>query len=172
MSLEKIKSLVYTANQMEEMKNAAIKDSVKDRRELRFKALNQIQEYFKDVAAIGNFPWIEVPCHIYWLNKDRDNYNLSIYVHDGTVDFHESAAASSLKINDFCHKNNDDFIYKCSDGTIRWNDGYVELIEKWDTIKKYFEEELEKSLIKKMGETQQSLVNFKTSYEIVANFKV
>ena len=172
MSLERIKSLVDTVNQMEEMKNKAIKGSTKDRRELRFDALKQIQNYFKDVAAIGNFPWIDVPCNIYWLNKGENSRKLSIRVHDGTVDLWESSSASSLRIDDFCNKTEAHFIYTYSDGRIKWEDGYVELIEQWDTIKKFFEEGLEKALIKKMGETQQELVNFKASYEVVANFKI
>lgn len=172
MSLERIKSLVDTANQMEKMKNEAIKDSVKDRRELRFQALKQIQNYFKDVAAIGDMPWVYVPCNIYWLNKNDSLYQLSIRVHNGTVDFDESSGASRLKIEDFCNKSEEDFIYCYSDGKIKWNEGYVELVEKWSTIKKSFEEELEKVLIEKMNKTQQELVDFKASYETVANFKI
>ena len=172
MSLERIKSLVDTVNQMEKMKNEAIKDSAKDRRELRFQALKQIQNYFRDIAAMGDMPWVNVPCNIYWLNRNKDQHELSIRVHNGTVDFDESSSASRLEINDFCNKSEEDFIYRCTDGTIKWNDGYVELVEKWSTIKRCFEEELEKVLVEKMNRTQQELVNFKASYEIVANFKI
>lgn len=172
MSLERIKSLVDTANQMEKRKNEAIKGSVQDRRELRFNALKQIQNYFRDVAAIGDMPWVEVPCNIYWLNKYKDSRKLSIRVHNGTVDFDEWSAASKLEIKDFCNKSEEDFIYTDGDGKIKWNDGYVELVEQWSTIKRCFEEELEKVLIEKMHKTQQELVNFKTSYETVANFQV
>jgi len=173
MSLERIKSLVETVNQMEEMKSKAIKSSVKERRELRFDALKQIQNYFKDVATLGNFPWIEVPYSIYWLNRGKDDKKLlKIHVCDGTVELWESASASHLEIKDFCNQTEAHFIYTYSDGRIKWNDGYVELVEQWPSIKASFEEELEKALIKKMGETQQELVNFKASYEVVANFKV
>lgn len=172
MSLERIKSLVDTAKQMEEMKNKAIKGSAKDRRELRFKALREIQNYFRDVATLGDFPWIDVPYHIYWLNKSDSRYNLSIRVHDGTVDLWEQSSASSLKIEDFCSKTEAHFIYTYSDGQIKWEDGYVQLVEQWPNIKASFEEGLEKALIKKMGEAQQELANFKASYEVVANFKV
>ena len=174
MSLEKIKAMVEVANQMEEMKKAVIKENVTDRKQLRIKAIKEIQDYFKDVAQIGNFDWVEVPVNIYWLNQNKDaNYKLHIRVCDGDVEFWEMCSGTSgLEIKNFCQKTEKDLLYSCSDGSSKWNDGYVPLIENWQTIKKYFEIGLEKQLKKRMETTQKALTNFKTSYEIADKFTV
>ena len=172
MSIERIKALADVAKQMEEMKKSAIKESSASRKELRFQALKQIQDYFKDVAAIGNLPYIEIPCSIYWLNRSDTDAKLSIHIYDGKVDISEWASASKLEIEDFCAKEEKDFIYSYQDGTGRWNDGYIELIEKWPDIKRLFEDKLESALIEKMNASQKALADFKASYEVAANFKV
>lgn len=173
MSLEKIKAMVDVANQMEEMKKAVIKENVADRKQLRFQALEKIQEYFRDVAKIGDFGWVEIPVHIYWLNKGKygDDYKLQIRVSNGDVEFWEQSSASSLNIENFCSKTKDDFLRDYG-STKKWCDGCLEIIENWQEIKKHFEIGLEKQLEERMNTTQKELANFKTSYEIVDKFTV
>ena len=174
MSLEKIKAMLEVANQMEEMKKAVVKEHQAERKQLRLDALKQIQDYFRDVAKIGNFGWIEIPVSIFWLNKgksDDDRYKLNIRVSNGDVEFWEQSSASSLKIENFCSKTEDDFLYDCGNSK-KWNDGYLEIIENWQEIRKHFEIGLEKELEQRMTKTQKELASFKASYEIVDKFTV
>ena len=73
---------------------------------------------------------------------------------------------------DFLNKREEDFYYKYNDGRIKWNDGYLELINRWQEIKEQIESCAEKALLERMNKTQKELADFKASYEKVVNFEV
>lgn len=177
MSLEKIAQLNALAKQMEEMKQKAIGE-IKDRKQLRVEAIYKIQDYLKEVCeATKGFSWYaETPITIYWLIKQNeigDRYRGVSFRFDGNgcVNIHQVGAASSLKINDFLNKNEEDFYHTYQDGTIHWNDGYLELIDRWAELKCHIENCAEKAMLERMNKTQKELADFKASYEKVVNFE-
>ena len=178
MSLEKIAQLNALAKQMEEMKKQAIGE-IKDRKQLRVEAIYKIQDYLKRVCeATKGFSWYaETQITIYWLVKQNEicGNRKGVYFYfdkDGHVDISQHASASSLKIKDFLSKKEEDFYYKRSDGTITWNEGYLELIERWAELKQQIESCAEKAMLERMNRTQKELADFKASYEQVVNFEV
>ena len=179
MSLEKIAQLNALAAQMEEMKKKAIGE-IKDRKQLRVEAIYKIQNYLRQVCeATKGFSWhAETSITIYWLVKqneigDRGRCGVSFYFDgDGSVSISQHASASSLKIKDFLNKKEADFYYTYDSGNIKWNDGYLELIDRWAELKQQIESCAEKALIERMNKTQKELADFKASYEQVVNFEV
>ena len=176
MSIEKIKQLNQIATQIEEMKKNAISE-VKDREELRVQALKKIQEYFRDLskATEGCYWRAETPITIYWLVKEEEiragkkNGVCFVFDKDGKVNIVQYASASTLRIDDFT--NLTEFGRQYSHG-FRWEDGMIELINKWKELKPYIEKEAEKAMLSRMTKAQDELANFKTSYELVANFEI
>jgi len=178
MSIEKIRELNKIATQMEEMKSKAIRE-VTDGKELRIQALKKIQAYLKELSkATEGCCWTaETPITIYWLVKQ---YEIGTRYHktgvcfrfrsDGTVNIEQPAAASSLRITNFTNLTEFGRVYQ--DSTFRWEDGMVELIDKWKEIKPYIEEAAEKAMLERMTKAQEELANFKASYENIANFEV
>ena len=179
MSIEKIRELNKLAKQMEEMKAKAISE-ITDREELRVQALCKIQDYLREMSkATEGFGWIaETNITIYWLVKQAEINNggySGVYFSfhkNGTVDIVQSGGTSGLKIEDFTNKPRDKFYRISSDGRAYWNDGYIELIEKWSEIKPCIEACAERKLIERMNKTQKELADFKSSYEKVVDFKV
>lgn len=178
MSIERIKELNKIATQMEEMKAKAISE-VTDRRELRIQALKKIQDYLKELSeATEGCHWTaETPITIYWLVKQDEigtRYHRTgacfRFCSNGTVNISQSAAASSLSIENFTNLTEFGRIYR--DNSFHWEDGMVELIDKWKEIKPYIEQAAEKAMIERMTKAQTELANFKASYEKVANFEV
>ena len=179
MSMEKIRALNELAKQMEEMKKKAISE-ITDRKELRIQALCKIQDYLREMSeATKGFSWTaETNITIYWLVKQPDvnsgKYSgmYLMFNSKGIVDITQHGGASSLHIKDFTNMPKEKFYRVTSDGKIRWEDGMVELIEKWSEIKPYIETCAEKKLIERMNRTQKELADFKASYEKVVDFKV
>lgn len=179
MSLEKIAQLNALAAQMEEMKKKAIGE-IKDRTQLRVEAIYKIQDYLRKVCeATKGFSWYaETSVTIYWIVKqneigDRGRCGVSFYFKgDGYVRIYQGGFASSLEIKDFLNKKEEDFYYKYDNGSIKWNDGYLELIDRWSEIRQQIESCAEKALIERMNKTQKELADFKASYEKVVNFEV
>lgn len=178
MSIEKIRALNQVAKEMEEMKKKAIGE-IKDRMELRLQALEKIQNYLRELSnATSGFSWsAETPISIYWLVKQNEMLSKNYsgvrfwFNENGTVDIYQSAAASSLDIPNFTNLKRTDF-YRICGNTMHWNDGMVELIERWKEIKPYLEQGAESALIKRMNKTQKELAEFKASYEKVVDFEV
>lgn len=177
MSIERIMELNKIAKQMEEMKAKAISE-VTDRKELRIQALKKIQDYLKELSeATKGYHWsAETPITIYWLVKQDEigtryhRNGVSFYFKaDGSVNIYQSAAASSIDIKDFTKLTEFGRTYS---GTFHWEDGMVELIDKWKEIKPYIEQAAEKAMIERMTKAQKELADFKASYEKVANFEV
>lgn len=179
MSLEKIAQLNALAKQMEEMKKQAIGE-IKNRKQLRVEAIYKIQDYLRKVCeATKGFDWYaETDISIYWLVKqneigDRGRKGVSFrFDGNGYVRIYQGGFASSLEIKDFLNKKENDFYYTHSDGTITWNDGYLELIDRWAELKQQIESCAEKAMIERMNRTQKELADFKASYEQVVNFEV
>jgi hypothetical protein len=178
MSLEKIAQLNALAKQMEEMKKQAIGE-IKNRKQLRVEAIYKIQDYLRKVCeATKGFSWYaETSITIYWLVKQNDicgNRGGACFSFnkDGSVDISQHASASGLRIKDFLSKKEADFYYTRSDGTITWNEGYLELIDRWAELKQQIESCAEKALLERMNKTQKELADFKASYEQVVNFEV
>lgn len=180
MSIEKIRELNNLAKQMEEMKRKAMREVITDRKELRVQALCKIQDYLKEMSnATEGFYWTaETNVTIFWLVKqcdvDSKKYNgvEFTFVSNGTVNITQYSGASTLSIKDFTNMPKDKFYRITSDNKILWEDGMVELIERWSEIKPYIESCAEKKLIERMNKTQNELANFKASYEKVVDFKV
>jgi hypothetical protein len=177
MSIERIKELNKIATQMEEMKAKAIAE-VTDRKELRIQALKKIQEYMKELSkATEGCCWTaETPITIYWLVKQDEigtGYHRTgacfRFGSNGTVNIYQSAAASRLEINNFTNLTEFGRVYNNS---FHWDDGMVELINKWKEIKPYIEKAAEKAMIERMTKAQTELADFKASYEKIANFEV
>ena len=176
MSIEKIKQLNEIATQIEAMKAKAIGE-IKDREELRVQALKKIQEYLRDLskATEGCYWRAETPITIYWLVKEEEiksgkkNGVSFTFTKDGKVDIVQYASASTLRIVDFT--NLTEFGRQYSHG-FRWEEGMVALINKWKELKPYIEKEAEKAMFDRMTKAQNELADFKTSYEVVADFKV
>lgn len=177
MSIEKIRELNKIAKQMEEMKAKAI-SGVTDRKELRIQALKKIQDYLKELsqATEGCYWLAETPITIYWLVKQDEigtKYHRTgacfQFHSNGTVNISQQSAASSLSITNFTNLTEFGRIYN---DTFRWDDGMIELIDKWKEIKPYIEQAAEKAMIERMTKAQNELANFKASYEKVANFEV
>lgn len=178
MSIEKIRELNKIATQMEEMKKKAISE-VTDRKELRIQALKKIQEYLKELsnATEGCYWSVETPITIYWLVKQdevhtkRGGVGVCFYFRqNGEVDIRQSGFASSINIQDFTNLTEFGRVYQ--DNTFHWEDGMVELIDKWKEIKPYIEPAAEKAMIERMTKAQKELADFKASYEQVVDFKV
>ena len=179
MSIEKIRELNKIATQMEEMKSNAIAE-VTDRKELRIQALKKIQEYFKELSkATEGCEWCaETPITIYWLVEQKEigsryhSYGACFYFKkDGSVDVYQSAAGSRLNIKDFTNLKEFGRTYS-NDDSFHFEDGMIELIEKWKEIKPYIEREAEKAMLERMAKAQEELANFKASYEKAVNFEV
>jgi hypothetical protein len=176
MSIERIKELNKIATQMEAMKAKAIGE-ITDRKELRIQALKKIQEYLKELskATEGCYWTAETPITIYWLVKQdeigtkRSNGVGFTFSSSGEVNIYQYASASSLRINDFT--NLSEFGHTYTSG-YRWDDGMVELINRWKEIKPYIEAAAEKAMIERMTKAQKELADFKASYEKIANFEV
>lgn len=177
MSIERIRELNKIATQMEEMKAKAISE-VTDRKELRIQALKKIQEYFRELSkATEGCRWsAETPITIYWLVKQYEigtkHYSTGAcfcFRQDGTVDIYQPAAGSHLKINNFTNLTEFGRVYG---DTFRWEDGMVELIDRWKEIKPYIEKAAEKAMIDRMTKTQEELADFKAGYEKIVNFEV
>lgn len=151
-----------------------VKEDVKEMTQLRVDSLKKIQEYFRQYQELGNLPRVELPVHIYWLNKGEDTNirKLSISICDGKVKFYESSAASSLEIKDFCSKTKDDFFYTYKDGTIKWNDGYLNLLHQWENIRVLFEKEMSFALDKQISEKNKTISDLKTNFEYAKNFRL
>lgn len=178
MSLEKIAQLNTLAAQMEEMKKKAIGE-IKDRKQLRVEAIYKIQDYLREVCeATKGFGWhADTSVTIYWLVKQSEignKYSGVCFSFDGKggVTVSQHASASRLRITDFLNKKEEDFYYTYDNGQIKWNDGYLELIDRWAEIKQAIENCAEKALIERMNKTQKELADFKASYEKVVNFEV
>lgn len=178
MSIEKIRELNKIATQMEEMKSKAISE-VTDRKELRIQALKKIQAYLKELskATEGCYWTAETPITIYWLVKQYEigtKYHKTgvcfSFLSNGTVNIKQPAAASHLSIENFTNLTEFGRVYQ--DNTFHWEDGMVELIDKWKEIKPYIEAAAEKAMIERMTKVQEELADFKASYEKVANFEV
>ena len=180
MSIEKIRELNNLAKQMEEMKKKAISEVVTDRRELRIQALCKIQDYLKEISkATEGFYWTaETNVTIFWLVKQSEVDNGKYrgveftFISKGIVNIRQHSGASSLNIEDFTNMPKDKFYRITSDNKIRWEDGMVELIDKWHEIKPYIESCAEKKLLERMTKTQKELADFKASYEKIVDFKV
>lgn len=178
MSIEKIAELNKLAQQMEEMKIKAMSE-ITDRRDLRVQALYKIQDYLRQISkATEGFSWsAETPISIYWLVKQNDvgkNYNRGVTFYfkpSGIVEIYQNASASALKIYNFTNLTEEDFYYT-SGNQLRWNEGFVPLVENWKEIKPYIESSAEKALLERMNKTQKELADFKASYEKVVNFEV
>ena len=146
MSIERIKELNKIATQMEEMKKKAISE-VTDRKELRIQALKKIQEYLKELSkATEGCNWkAETPITIYWLVKQDEvgsrgctNGVCFYFSKNGNVEIRQyCSGASGIKIKDFT--NLSEFGRVNSNG-YRWEDGMVELIDRWKEIKPYIEQ--------------------------------
>lgn len=177
MSIERIKELNKIATQMEEMKAKAISE-VTDRKELRIQALKKIQEYLKELskATEGCYWYAETPISIYWLVKQEEIGTMGrngvefIFRKNGTVDIRQGGFASSLEAEDFTNQTEFGRVYR--DNTFHWEDGMLELIDKWKEIKPYIEKAAEKAMIERMTKAQKELADFKASYEKVTNFEV
>ena len=177
MSLEKIAQLNALAAQMEEMKKKAIGE-IKDRKQLRVEAIYKIQDYLREVCeATKGFGWhADTSVTIYWLVKQSEignKYSGVCFSFDGKggVTVSQHASASGLRITDFLNKKEEDFYYTYDNGQIKWNDGFLELIDRWAEIKQAIENCAEKALIERMNKTQKELADFKASYEKVVNFE-
>ena len=178
MSLEKIAQLNALAKQMEEMKQKAIGE-ITDGTQLRVEAIRKIQDYLRDVCvATSGFRWCaETPVTIYWLVKQNEigaRYEGVYFSFDGKgcVNIRQSCAGTSgVDIKDFLNKKEEDFYYTYQDGTIKWNDGYLELIDRWTELKCHIESCAEKALLERMNQTQKELADFKSRYEQVVNFE-
>ena len=178
MSLEKIAQLNALAKQMEEMKQKAIGE-IKDRTQLRVDAIYKIQNYLREVCeATKGFRWYaETPITIYWLVKQNeigDRYKGVCFSFDGNgcVDVRQRAAGGSgIEIKDFLNKKEAEFYHTYQDGTIKWDDGYLEMIDRWAELKHHIENCAEKKLLERMNNTQKELADFKASYEQVVNFE-
>lgn len=180
MSIEKIRELNKIATQMEEMKSKAISE-VTDRKELRIQALKKIQSYLKELSkATEGCSWsAETPITIYWLVKQEEvgsrgcTKGVCFYFkQNGGVNIRQSCSgASGIDIKDFISLSEFGRTYSNSNN-FRWEDGMVELIDRWKEIKPYIEEAAEKAMIERMTKAQEELANFKASYEKVANFEV
>lgn len=178
MSLEKIAQLNAIAAQMEEMKKKAIGE-ITDRKQLRVEAIYKIQDYLRKVCeATKGFSWYaETDITIYWLVKqheigDRGRKGVSFrFDGNGYVRIYQGGFASSLEIKDFLNKKESDFYYTYDNGQIKWNDGYLELIDRWAEIKQAIENCAEKAMLERMNKTQKELADFKASYEKVVNFE-
>lgn len=176
MSIERIKELNKIATQMEEMKTKAISE-VTDRKMLRIQALQKIQEYLRELsdATEGCYWRAETPISIYWLVKQEEigtrgkNGAEFIFRKDGTVDIIQHGYASSLHTEDFTNLTEFGSVYN---DKFNWNEGMIELINKWKEIKPYIEQAAEKAMIERMTKAQKELADFKASYEKVANFEV
>ena len=178
MSLEKIAQLNTIAKQMEEMKKQAI-GGVTDRKELRIQALKKIQEYLKELSkATEGYYWsAETPITIYWLvtqdevHTKHGGVGVCFYFkQNGEVSIRQGGFASSINIQDFTNLTEFGRVYQ--DNTFHWEDGMVELINRWKEIKPYLEPAAEKALLERMNKTQKELADFKASYEQVVNFEV
>lgn len=178
MSLEKIAQLNDLAKQMEEMKQKAIGE-IKDRTQLRVEAIYKIQDYLREVCkATNGFKWYtETPITIYWLVKQNeigDRYKGVCFSFDGNgcVDVRQRAfGGSGIEIKDFTNKKEVDFYRTYQDSSLHWEDGYLELIDRWAELKCYIENCAEKALLERMNQTQKELADFKASYEKVVNFE-
>ena len=178
MSLEKIAQLNAIAKQMEEMKQKAIGE-IKDGTRLRVEAIYKIQDYLRSVCeATKGFRWCaETPVTIYWLVKQNDigdRYKGVYFNFDGNgcVNVRQCCSGTSgVDIKDFLNKKEEDF-YRTYNGKIDWNDGYLELIDRWAELKCHIENCAEKKLLERMNNTQKELADFKASYEQVVNFKI
>lgn len=177
MSLEKIAQLNALAAQMEEMKKKAIGE-IKDRTALRVQALKKIQEYLKELSeATKDCDWrAETNITIYWLVKQNEVGSRGCpegvcfyFSKNGNVKICQyCSGASGINIDDF---TTFDKFYRVSNGKIYWEDGMVELIDRWKEIKPYLEQSAEKAMIERMNKTQKELADFKASYEKVVNFE-
>ena len=176
MSIEKIKELNKIAKEMEEMKAKAIR-SVTDRFALRVQALNKIQAYLEELskATDGCYWRAETPISIYWL-VSQDEIGVKgrkgvefIFRENGSVDIYQGGFASSLSTNDFTNLTEFGRVYN---DKFNWNDGMLELIDKWKEIKPYIEAAAEKAMVDRMVKAQKELAEFNASYEKVANFEV
>ena len=152
---------------------------IKDRTQLRVEAIYKIQDYLRKVCeATKGFSWYaETSITIYWLVKqheigDRGRNGVSFrFDGNGYVRIYQGGFASSLEIKDFLNKKESDFYYTYDNGQIKWNEGYLELIDRWAEIKQQIESCAEKAMLERMNKTQQELADFKASYEKVANFE-
>jgi hypothetical protein len=178
MSIERIKELNKIATQMEEMKAKAIGE-ITDRKELRIQALKKIQSYLKELskATEGCYWTAETPLTIYWLVKQYEigtkHYKTGVcfsFLSNGTVNIKQSAAASHLSIENCTNLTEFGRVYQ--DDTFHWEEGMVELIDKWKEIKPYIEQAAEKAMIARMTKAQKELADFKASYEKLADFEV
>lgn len=180
MSIERIRELNKIATQMEKMKKQAISE-VTDRKELRIQALKKIQEYLKELSrATEGCSWnAETPITIYWLVKQEEvgsrgcpNGVCFTFKADGSVAIRQyCSGASGIKIEDFTSLSEFGRTYSNSNN-FRWEDGMVELIDRWKEIKPYIEAAAEKAMIERMTKAQKELAEFKVSYEKVVDFEV
>ena len=118
---------------------------------------------------------VSLPIHLSKYNQDKDYsknaYNLEIMINsERKVTIWEYATSDYITIKDFTNQTETDF-YRKSGENVYWNNGYIQLIEKWTEIKPLLESAIEKALISKMNQSQNELANFKASYEKVSDFK-
>ncbi len=178
MSIERIRELNKIATQMEEMKKKAISE-VTDRKELRIQALKKIQDYLKELskATEGCYWRAETPITIYWLVKQAEVGSRGCpdgvcfyFKQNGNVEIRQyCSGASGIDIKDFVTL---DKFYRVSNGQIYWEDGMVELIDRWKEIKPYIEQAAERAMLERMTKAQKELADFKASYEQVVDFEV
>lgn len=176
MSIERIKELNKIATQMEEMKTKAIGE-ITDRKELRIQALKKIQDYLRELSkATEGCGWTaETPITIYWLVKQdeignrRSNGAYFNFCSNGKVNISQYASVSTLRIDDFTNLSEFGRTYG---NKFQFEEGMIELINRWKEIKPYIEQAAEKAMIERMTKAQKELADFKASYEKVANFEV
>jgi hypothetical protein len=171
--MEKFKMLSNTLKEMEEMKNKAIEETREERDEKRIENIKEIQEYFKEVQKNVYFPtrWeiVKIVNNIaqYSSHKDTLSFRIEMYGQKEIIIF-QSGKDVNIKI---CNITEKDYLEKTYNG-YKMKYEYIQLIEKWDVIKKQFENALERKLFDLMEDCEKEMTQYSESYNKTFNFKV
>lgn len=202
MAITKIKAMAKTLEKMETMRASVEEDINKDIDEKRKKAFKAISDYMDEIANALDGTSVEFElttpaAYRIYSDKGRSNYYIRIgfnarYWTSSSNSYSKSEEPISWWIcrieEDGCwHGNKSEssgFRYHFMDGgmdiykkypndkKVTYEDGVINFIEAWSTLKPQIEEAVEKELKEKMNNACKTAEDRMTSYKIVDGFEV
>ena len=186
MSIERIKALKETADQMKNMCDEAIsREATNDLLMLQKEAFSKITQYLSDVSASLNGKCVRVELKDYARGSDSLKIifnNICVFPdasHKEVLDwlitrehisrdkqaFDYYCAINSLTGKDFPWNKIDykeEYIFRCM----------VYIIENWKSVKEQINSSVEEAIAKDMKDSQEKMIAFSEKYEKAANFEI
>ena len=184
MSISKLKAMTETLEKMEEMQKQVNEDVGKDITAKRKEALQKIRNYLDEVADSlnGKTICVSLDYELFCCNIPTINFNREYKIKNGGISTYPKYSDEKVKwwIGDSkSTKISDDEYWQYIDSTNNisrkgrkeWAEGFIQLIENWDTIKVNIESNLEKELMRQMEKIRKDTSSRIESYEKVTDFE-